>query len=143
MKSLTVLKYNPSFREDWNDFISKSRNGTFLFHRNYMDYHSDRFSDHSLMVFKSRILVAVFPGNERDDVFYSHEGLTYGGLILSQMLGVKDILEIFTLINDFLKTEGFKEVLYKPVPYIYHRSPAQEDLYVLYKLKAERIGCHV
>ena len=41
-----------------------SKNGTFLFLRAYMDYHSDRFHDHSLMFHNEKgKLIAVLPAN--------------------------------------------------------------------------------
>ena len=62
--------------------MSKGKNSTFLFQRDFMDYHSDRFMDHSLLVFKDEKLIAVLPGNQVDNTVYSHQGLTYGGLIV-------------------------------------------------------------
>ena len=54
--SFEIRKYSIDFFEIWNDFISKSKNGTFLFHRNFMEYNSDRFIDFSLLVFKDEKL---------------------------------------------------------------------------------------
>ena len=67
----------------WNAFVSNSPNATFLFNRNFMDYHSDRFSDFSLMIFSSKKLVAILPANRVGDTLYSHQGLTYGGLVVT------------------------------------------------------------
>ena len=52
-----------------------------MFHRYYMNYHQDRFEDHSLMIFKEDRLVAVFPANQREKIVQSHGGLSYGGLV--------------------------------------------------------------
>ena len=73
---------------EWNEFIDKSRNGTFLFNRNYMDYHADRFQDFSLMAYKKNKLYAVLPANRVGDVLYSHQGLSYGGFITSSKLAL-------------------------------------------------------
>lgn len=45
-----IRKYNDTDKEAWNAFVDQSRNATFLLNRSYMDYHSDRFTDHSLMI---------------------------------------------------------------------------------------------
>ena len=34
---------------EWDAFVGASKNGTFLLTRPYMDYHADRFTDHSLI----------------------------------------------------------------------------------------------
>ena len=117
---------------EWNEFIDKSRNGTFLFNRNYMDYHADRFQDFSLMAYKKNKLYAVLPANRVGDVLYSHQGLSYGGFITSSKLALSDITIIF------------EKVVYKPVPVIYHLLPAQEDLYVLFRyMNAKLIGRNI
>ena len=67
--------------DEWNQFVRASKNGTFLFDRRFMDYHSDRFSDHSLMCYREGRLYALLPANEKGDTLVSHGGLTYDGLV--------------------------------------------------------------
>src|SRR6202035_623782 len=77
-----VAHYSAADGEAWNDFVRASRNGTFLLERAYMDYHSNRFHDASLIVRgHEEEIVAVLPANRTDNVVTSHGGLTYGGLI--------------------------------------------------------------
>lgn len=140
---LKIIRYNISFKKDWDELVVRSRNGTFLICRDYMDYHSDRFDDCSFIIFKKEKIEAVIPGNIKDGVFHSHQGLTYGGLISSEKIGTKDVLEIFELLNSEFKKLDIKEVIYKPIPLFYHRIPAQEDLYALFRLGAIRIGCNI
>ena len=66
-----VVKYSPSFYNDWNEFVMTSKNGTFLFHRDYMDYHKDRFEDFSLLVFCNNKLVSILPANIIDNKIIS------------------------------------------------------------------------
>ena len=40
-----IIKYTPEYRQQWDEYVAKARNATFLFYRNYMDYHSDRFKE--------------------------------------------------------------------------------------------------
>lgn len=134
-----IKRYTAADSQQWNKFVKESKNGTFLFDRNYMDYHSDRFKDYSLMVFRKGALYAVLPANIKDNKVYSHQGLTYGGLIMSRKACTSEIVEVFSLINDLLKSDGIESVIYKPTPYIYHSIPAQEDLYALFKLTNARI----
>lgn len=140
---IEIKRYVASDKEAWDDFLDKSKIDSFLFKRDFMDYHSDRFSDHSLMVYRKGKLEAVLPGNISDKIFYSHQGLTYGGLVSSTKLMVKDVLEIFSKLNKTLKAEGVEEVIYKPTPHIYHKYPSEEDLYALFRLGADRIACNI
>lgn len=120
----------------WNEFIARSKNGTFLLNRGYMDYHADRFTDHSLLVHDGGRLVAVFPANERDGALVSHGGLTYGGLITDDRMRTALMLKVLTRICDYAREAGFTRLIYKPVPHIYHQQPAEEDLYALFRLQA-------
>lgn len=128
-----VELYKPEQKLDWNTFVENAKNATFLFNRNYMDYHSDRFHDNSLMIYRKEKLYALFPANIKENTLYSHQGLTYGGLIMSNKATVLDIIETFQVIHQYLKEQGIKKVIYKPLPYIYHLIPSQEDLYALFK----------
>ena len=51
-----VEVYEGLRKELWDQFIRQSKNGTFLFLRDYMDYHTERFTDHSLLFFKDKRL---------------------------------------------------------------------------------------
>lgn len=134
-----IKRYTPSEKNIWNGFLKTAKNATMLFEREYMDYHSDRFHDHSLMVYRKGNLFALVPANEKDGILYSHQGLTYGGLIISKKAGTVDVLSIFNVLNEYLKSKGIVKVVYKPTPYIYHEVPAQEDLYALFRLTDAKV----
>ena len=86
MNQYTVKKYTENDYAIWNDFIEHAKNATFLFHRDFMEYHKDRFEDYSLLVFDGEKLVAVLPANKNGETLYSHQGLTYGGLVYSDKM---------------------------------------------------------
>ena len=134
-----VELYTPERKKEWNIFIENAKNSTFLFDRNYMDYHADRFQDFSLMIYRKNKLYALLPANKKNDVLYSHQGLTYGGLIMSKKSTTLEVIETFQAINSFLKEQNIDKVIYKPIPYIYHQVPSQEDLYALFKTTDARI----
>ena len=50
---IVTKKYFIENKNIWNVFIDLSKNGTFMLKRDYMEYHSDRFVDHSLMFYKN------------------------------------------------------------------------------------------
>jgi hypothetical protein len=140
---IEIKRYNCSDKKNWNDFLAKSRIDTFLFNRDFMDYHSDRFKDFSYMIYKKGKLEALLPGNIDNQTFYTHQGLTYGGIVSSTKFHLMDYISSFDLINEDLRHNGVKEVIYKPTPFIYHKIPNQEELYVLFKLNAKKIGCNI
>lgn len=135
---MEIVRYFDGLKEEWDKFVADSKNGTFLFMRDYMEYHSDRFEDCSYMFRNSRgKICALYPANIKNDTVTSHGGLTYGGVVLDNSASGADILEIFDTLKCELKRRGVKELIYKPVPHIYHRQPAEEDLYALFRNDAE------
>lgn len=126
-----IRKYDIADRQEWDSFIGKSKNGTFLFKRGYMEYHNDRFEDYSLLVYDNKKLRAVLPANVKDDILQSHGGLTYGGLISDGCMTTETAMEVFSEINKYLLEQGIEKVVYKPTPWIYHTLPAEEDLYAI------------
>ena len=138
---IELKKYDSSQKTAWDTFVKNSRINTFLFQRDFMEYHSDRFEDFSILIYRKGKLEAVLPANIKGTVFYTHQGLTYGGLIISSKITAIDVLSIFEELNLFLKENGINEVIYKALPIIYHKQPMQEDIYALYRLKADKISC--
>ena len=137
---ITVTRYTPQKHQTWNEFVKQSRQGTFLFDRNYMDYHQDRFHDHSLMIYYKDKLYALLPANEvvsasNNEIpqkeLVSHQGLTYGGLLTCNKMTAELTCETFEAIGNYLKQEGFSKLTYKAIPWIYHKIPSEEDLYAL------------
>ena len=135
-----IIRYSPEKKSEWNGFVARSKNGTFLFFRDYMDYHSDRFTDHSLMFYAGGQLYALMPANIKDGVLYSHQGLTYGGLVTCDDAAAAAVVTLFGELNAFLKAEGIRRVVYKSIPWIYHLQPSGEDLYALFKVCRARIA---
>ena len=141
---MEIRRYRREDKELWNSFVSKARNATFLLDRNYMDYHADRFDDNSFMFYHKGKLKAVLPANVSGDTLYSHQGLTYGGLLLDKKATVEDVLECFDSLNSWLRENGISKVVYKALPWIYQQYPSEEDLYALtWKCKAQLISRNI
>lgn len=135
-----IRPYTAADAGEWNRFVEQSRQGTFLFNRGYMDYHSNRFCDCSLVVSHKGRTCALLPANRSGDTVYSHQGLTYGGLLTSPKAKAADVMEMFGDINKWLQSQGFRHVVYKAMPWIYHRIPAEEDLYALTQVCHARLA---
>ena len=126
-----IQRYTPDKESLWNEFLTRSKNGSFLFNRAYMDYHSDRFTDHSLMVYKGTMLYALLPANAEGKTWWTHQGLTYGGLVMSDKCRAAMVRELFIELNDYLRMHGFNRVVYKHIPWHYCQYPAEEDSFAL------------
>ena len=117
----------------WDDFVRASRNGTFLHQRGYMDYHSDRFTDCSLVAERDGKWCALLPACIDGDTLYSHRGLTYGSwLVPLKHFDVTVMTEAMDAAVAWMRDNGIRRLVYKAVPHIYHRYPCEEDLYALF-----------
>lgn len=130
-KKETVTKYfikiyNQNDYAIWNDFIALAKNATFLFHRDFMEYHKGRFEDFSLLVFENEKLKAVLPANIKGNSVYSHQGLTYGGLVFSSKLKAEKVESILDAILSFFKENAIETFHYKPIPGFYFPKGNQE-----------------
>lgn len=136
---MEIVQYTNQVASEWDAFVRDSKNGTFLLERNFMDYHADRFADCSLMIYDDAELVAVFPANydAASRSVHSHDGLTYGGLVLGHDVTMSQVLEmthdLCLWYMDFLQA---RHMTYKPIPYIYSDCGAEEDLYALFRAGA-------
>ena len=129
-----VKRYTTDQQILWDNFVDSSRNGTFLHKRGYMDYHSHRFTDYSLMFYRGEELVAIVPAHIKDNCFCSHNGLTYGGMLLPCNTTTADVLELFNAMAGYLQENtAVTSIIYKPTPHIYHSYPCEEDLYALFR----------
>ncbi len=135
----SIKMYQPEEAALWDGLVAASRQGTMLHMRGYMDYHADRFHDHSLIAYRKGKPTALLPANLRkDNTLCSHGGLTYGGwLTPTSHFNGSDMLELFEAWIEWCKEKEIKDIVYKPVPHIYHRIPAEEDLYALFRFEAE------
>ena len=137
--SIRTEKYKGEYKNLWDNFIDNSKNGLFLFKRDYMEYHADRFKDCSLMFFKKNKLQAILPANIVGDTIVSHGGLTFGGIISDKKMKTSNMLNIFESLKEYLKENGINKIVYKTIPHIYHTMPAEEDLYALFRNEAKLI----
>ncbi len=143
MRQMYIIEpYTSQKRPQWDAFVDSSRNGTFLFRRGYMDYHADRFTDASLMAYDTRgHLVAILPASSHGSEIRSHGGLTYGSWLLAPSgLDAVSMLSLWNDMTDRLRRDGATALVYKPVPHIYHKAPAEEDLYALFRSGAVLTG---
>lgn len=139
LKNFIVQKYSNQDSKQWNEFVNHSKNGTFLHNRNFMDYHSDRFEDYSLIVLENQKWVAILPANLYNNQILSHQGLTYGGLLYDEKLKLETVILVFQMILKFLNNNKIEKLILKTIPSIYHKKPAEEINYALFLVNAKLI----
>lgn len=138
MKIYTVKKYDSSDFLLWNTFVASAKNATFLFHRDFMEYHSDRFEDFSLLIFDDKKnLTAILPANRVGETLFSHQGLTYGGLVLNQKSKLHEVIEITFHLMRFLSENYISKLHLKIIPPIYNTFPSDEMDYLSFILQAK------
>lgn len=132
-----IKRYTSDKKEKWDNFLQSAKNGHFFFYRDYMEYHSDRFKDFSLIFYddKDRIL-GLLPANISGNEVITHGGLTFGGIIVDVNMTVAKMLNMFEKLKVYLHNAGVTALVYKCMPYIYNTYPADEALYALFLNKA-------
>jgi hypothetical protein len=88
-------------------------------------------------------LVALLPANISSGNLYCHGGLTFGAFISDSTMKTPLMLNLFQMLIEHCRAEGIKEIVYKPIPYIYQTVPADEDLYALFVYNAKLVARNV
>lgn len=145
---LRLEPYRPEHADRWSAFVRASKNGALLFERGFMDYHADRFPDASFLAFEGDgedNLVAVLPACRLDGEdgprLISHGGLSFGGWITDHRMTASAMLRLFDLLVEQSVRLGYARLIYKAAPGCYHRLPAEEDLYALFRHGARLVRC--
>ena len=138
MNSYKIIKYTSEHYQMWNNFVAQAKNATFLFHRDFMEYHSDRFEDYSLLVFDEKEnLKAILSANISENKLYSHQGLTYGGIVIDASLKLEKFISIYSEILLFLNENQIQIINFKLIPSIYCSQPSEEIKYALFLSEAK------
>jgi hypothetical protein len=134
---LQVKRYTNSLKKQWNAFAANAWNSSFLFQRDFMNYHQHCFEDYSLLVYDNEKLVALLPANILKNVIYSHQGLSYGGLLINKLY-LKDYFFIFEAVLAYLLENNIQKLQLNPIPHFYNKDINQEIDYALFILKAKQ-----
>lgn len=140
---ISIQKYDRSRQKEWDEFCRQAKNSMFMFQRDFMEYHSDRFTDWSLMFYDGALLLALLPMNAGGKSLFSHGGLTFGGFITGNGMKQHKMNECFDALLQYMKEKQFETLTYKLIPHIYHNQPAEEDRYCLFRYGARLIKTEV
>ena len=130
---ISLLRYTPNMKTLWDDFlIQEAQNTTFLFQREFIDYHQDRFTDHSLLFFRDQQLIAILPANIKQSILHSHQGLSYGGFILSKSFSSDWVTPCLKALKKFMQTQRLSLLRIKRLPEIYIQPSSCKQLLELF-----------
>ena len=143
---MLVRPYSETDAGKWDDFCVHSFMATFLHTRRFLSYHGDRFRDLSLILEEDGRCVGLLPAAlDPGDATHviSHPGITFGGMLHQGALRGARMIEAFEVVSRYFSSLGCNRFTYKVVPHIYHKTPAQDDLYALFRLGAIRSRCDI
>ena len=141
MKDYKISKYKSSDKTEWDSFVDKAKNATFLFKRDFMDYHKDRFEDYSLLILDEKNkLVALIPANKTGTEVHSHQGLTFGGIILLAKQKVESTEIIISSLISYFKSKNISCFRLKTLTEYYNKLSSNEIDYLISK-KGATIYC--
>lgn len=120
MGKMRIEKYSKNEKKLWDAFVDIAKNASFHLKRDFVEYHEHRFEDYSLLIFNQNDeLVALLPANIKDNIIYSHQGLTYGGLICKKDIYLTDYIKLAQELFLFLKEKKFEKIIIKEIPWTY------------------------
>ena len=133
--NVSVRRYVPGLGGDWSNVLASSRNGVFLFDRNFIDYHGNRFTDFSAVAYFDGEPVALLPATIDlvSEHASSHAGLTFGGVVLKRELRGDVAITLINAFLDSLKEWGAKTLTVKLMPQAFCSYPSAEAEYVLWR----------
>ena len=102
-----------------------------------MEYHSDRFLDYSLLVYDEKKLIAAVPANFFDKILISHQGLSYGGIVLHDQVRLAETAAVVKAVMEYLYSHDIPLWVIKIIPRMYHTRPSDDLDWILFKLNAK------
>ncbi|NQV16760.1 GNAT family N-acetyltransferase [bacterium] len=122
--SILVRKYLETDILNWEAFVQTANNGTLFHERKFLGYHpSGRFVDHSLILEKNGKIKALFPAVETKaqgiNALISHQGSSYGGLVIERDLSFRDSYDYVEALLNHVRKAGFQRIQMTLPPAIY------------------------
>jgi hypothetical protein len=134
---MKIVEYNDNYQDIWDEFVKNSKNGTIFHTRKFLSYHpAERFKDESILIYKKKKLVALFPAIEFENRIISHRGSTYGGLVVGIKNRLNDSLKMWeNIIKYYNKTIEFRKS-----EYIFDLYPSEEVIFSAKKLGFKEVN---
>lgn len=142
--NLSIRPYCMNDADEWDNFCKDALQSTLLHTRHFLSYHDDRFSDCSLIIEYNGRCVGLLPAAtsaSNNSYVISHPGATYGGIVHQGSLRGELMVRAMAEIVRYFGSKGHVKFMYKVVPTLYHKAPAADDYYALFRVGAIRTRC--
>ena len=139
MREINIEPLCAGNEKEWDRLVEESHNGHLMAKSGFFRYHEDRFEDASLLLRCRSRPLGVIPGNVDGDTFWSHQGVSFGGLILRRRARFGEVGTAVAALLEHLQSRGCARLMYRPAPHPYHRQPRDEDVYFLEQAGARRV----
>lgn len=135
---IEVVRYSEALRQQWENFMAHSHQGTLFHTRAFLAYHPpERFHDESLLFFKKGKLLAVLPAairaHDETRVLCSHPGASFGGFVPARRLSLREYESLVAALVQHGRTQSFVALELALAPLFYHTQPNAELEYALYR----------
>lgn len=133
MSKISIEKYTEANRKEWDEFVSRSNNGTMFHKMAFLDYHPEgKFQFYHLLFRKEGKLLAVLPGGTTagEKVFWSPVGASYGSLV-TRDIDFGTALELVDAMMDYFRSESFSDIYLIPPPIVYSENISQHVEYAM------------
>ena len=133
--SNAILPYRTELKDVWNATLENSKAPLFIFNRDYMDYHSDRFVDLSAMGVVGDKPAVLFPASidRSSGEVCVHAGLTFGAPLIDRKIRTPEALELISLWLTWLADQSAKKITVKIIPPAFTNYPSDELSYALWR----------
>ena len=125
--------------KDWDALVEGAPNGHLMARSGFFRYHADRFEDASLFIRRGRRPLGVLPANRVGETLWSHQGVSFGGLILHPRTHFNHVEAAVSALLEHLRSGGIKSLMYRPAPHPYQVFPREEDVFFLEQAGARRV----
>ncbi|MDX1700579.1 MAG: GNAT family N-acetyltransferase, partial [Melioribacteraceae bacterium] len=121
---MEIVEYSEEWKEQWDQFVLESSNGTMFHMQKFFDYHTPgKFKFDHLIFLENNKIAALLPGSLIDGkIFESPIGASYGSIVIGDITFLKTQEIVRTLIN-YGKQKGWKEFILTAAPMIYETFP--------------------
>jgi len=137
MSKINIIEYNEKYKEQWDEFVENSNNGTMFHLQKFLDYHTPgKFNFKHLMFEKDGELIAVLPGGltKNNTIYWSPVGASYGSLVTNDV-PYHISLELIDALMDYSQQIALKEIYLIPPPIIYNKVYNQHIEYSMHYRK--------
>lgn len=131
--TLSVRRYTPEYRTEWDAFVDASNNGTMFHKQAFLEYHAKgKFVFHHLMFYNGNELVGVLPCGLTNDgtTLWSPLGASYGSLVTKDVPFALSLALVDALL-DYGRGIGLHEMFLIPPPLVYNKVLSQHQEYAM------------